>query len=227
MAFQSVAGEGWAAVRKEACSFGYDWAPKVTTQGIWRAAYAVGLNRFSVSSIAASVLSEPSDPPAPLTDDDNKFSVTVRMQLYSPVAETLQVRITGNWSGGMPVWSGQAAAGPTSPVFVATLTAANVQLWWPNGYGAQPLYSIQIHAATSDGKAEVDAAPVSMGFRSVNIIARPPSTPGPKQFYKINGVPIFVKGANWVVCFLSLLLALSSPSSLSLLSLLSLPSLWT
>ena len=56
----------WSVVRKDASNFGYDWAPVVETQGIWRPVYAVGYNQFYIADVMVNSMSIPSNPTTPL-----------------------------------------------------------------------------------------------------------------------------------------------------------------
>jgi len=61
-----------------------------------------------------------------------------------------------------------------------TVTIPQPQLWWPAGYGEQPLY-----------RAVVDGREFAFGFRTVRL---------ERESFRleVNGVPIFCKGANWI-----------------------------
>ena len=71
----------------------------------------------------------------------------------------------------------------------------NPQLWWPNGYGGQYLYRIEVSFMTLDGKNS-DTEPVSFGVREI-------STSWNMETHSrqvlVNGQRIFIKGGNWIV----------------------------
>ncbi len=67
------------------------------------------------------------------------------------------------------------------------------QLWYPAGYGAQPLYKVAVRLRF-DG-AEVDSATKTTGLRTVELV-RKADAKGRGFALKINGTPIFMKGAN-------------------------------
>jgi hypothetical protein len=69
-------------------------------------------------------------------------------------------------------------------------------------YGAQPLYDVEVSVASAGG-ASAGGASVTVtrrvGFRSVNMESTPANATTPERhIYRVNGVPIYAKGANWV-----------------------------
>ncbi|SFF72867.1 beta-mannosidase [Novosphingobium sp. CF614] len=79
------------------------------------------------------------------------------------------------------------------------LTLAAPRLWFPAGYGVQPLYTVR--ASIKVGGEEVDSAARSTGLRTVELVreADADADAGKKGrgfLLKINGLPIFMKGAN-------------------------------
>lgn len=73
-----------------------------------------------------------------------------------------------------------------------TLKLKGIRLWWPAGYGGQPLYHVSLDARTTTG----DQATVShrYGFRQVETFI------GKKErVFRINGRDIYLKGGNWVI----------------------------
>lgn len=70
------------------------------------------------------------------------------------------------------------------------------QLWYPAGYGAQPLYALETRV-TFDGET-VDSAKRTTGLRTVELL-RETGPAGMRGFLlKVNGLPIFMKGANLI-----------------------------
>jgi len=70
--------------------------------------------------------------------------------------------------------------------FTATACAEDPRLWWPRGYGSQPIYRAAVHV---DGQRVAERL---FGFRTVN------ATDGASGFeLRVNGVRIFCRGATW------------------------------
>lgn len=50
----------------------------------------------------------------------------------------------------------------------------SVKLWWPNEYGDQPLYNLNV-AFFSGGTSETSSKSVRIGFRTVQLVEEPMS----------------------------------------------------
>ena len=95
---------------------------------------------------------------------------------------------------GEPVASGTAPAGGGEHRLAVDAPA----LWWPNGFGAQPLYDLAIELLAADGTV-LDRQQRRIGFKEV---AWEPCEGAPAGALPwicvVNGRRIFLQGANWV-----------------------------
>lgn len=196
VAFTSVSGRQWSSVRKEADSWGYDWAPITQTQGIWQPIYLMGVNGVAVTHIVPQITAEPPNPQSPLVDGDNTFRVNLTVVLLLPSATTVVLSAVGSWGGPGSSATMKIAlpAGESSVSF--NLSACNVSLWWPHTHGEPSLYNLTVTARAVDVPSSAIATR-RVGFRSVALVANYTSSP-PEQFYRVNGVELFVMGADWV-----------------------------
>jgi len=87
----------------------------------------------------------------------------------------------------------------------ANLCIKEPELWWPKGYGAQPLYGYK--AELYRGGKAVYTVSGRFAFRKAELIEKPKSGNTIGYEFFINGRYVFVKGTNWVPaeCFTGLM----------------------
>lgn len=71
----------------------------------------------------------------------------------------------------------------------------NSELWWPVGYGVQPLYKLEV--SLRNEKEENDKRELRIGLRSIKL-HREKDCYGKSFTFIVNGTPIFLKGANYI-----------------------------
>ena len=71
-------------------------------------------------------------------------------------------------------------------------------MWWPRGYGDQPLYDASLVLKDREGSV-LDENCIRLGIRTAYLDATPVHTKEqPGRFcFVVNGEPIFIKGSNW------------------------------
>jgi beta-galactosidase/beta-glucuronidase len=70
----------------------------------------------------------------------------------------------------------------------------NIQLWWPNGYGDQKLYTLSVYYQEQLIGSRL------IGFRTVQLIQHDygPTINGTSFYFLINYQQVFIKGSNWI-----------------------------
>lgn len=69
------------------------------------------------------------------------------------------------------------------------------KLWWPNGYGQQPLYEVIVDLVANE--TVIDTQKKRIGLRTLTV-SREPDKYGEEFCFVVNGVKIFAMGANYV-----------------------------
>lgn len=181
-------------IRKPSYTFGWDWGIDVANAGIWR---RIGIDSWSDVRIAEV---------RPLVDvaanNTGVLNVHVAIEragngrVMSPMdahanQPPVPVHVTLTGYGTMLEADGSIDAGRTTTTI--TLAVPDAQLWWPIGYGDQPLYTVQVQAGT-DLQATWNGR---VGFRTVHVDTRADEIGRPFQIY-INNVPVHARGYNWI-----------------------------
>lgn len=79
----------------------------------------------------------------------------------------------------------------------ATLRIQNPKLWYPAGYGLQPLYTLS--ATVLYGDDERDVVQKRFGLRRAEVVQRDlQEAPGKTFCFRINNIPTFCGGSNWI-----------------------------
>lgn len=80
---------------------------------------------------------------------------------------------------------------------MAIFKIQNPQLWFPAGYGKQPLYTLT--ATLISGQDEYDTTSKRFGLRRAEVIRRKlDDALGTTFFFEINNIPVFCGGSNWI-----------------------------
>ncbi|MFW5829343.1 MAG: glycosyl hydrolase 2 galactose-binding domain-containing protein [Planctomycetota bacterium] len=163
---------GRGHLRKMACSYGWDWGPMVPTCGIWRSIY---LNDSEADTIADLHIRQ--------EHQEGAVQLLASWRQSGPVqALELELLLGDAVVHSLPIAAGQTAVRCTVP---------DPQLWWPNGMGAQPLYTVRLRADDRVGCEQ------RIGLRRLELI-REPDAAGESFVFRVNGRDLFCKGANWV-----------------------------
>lgn len=165
---------------------GWDWGPTLLTCGPWRPitleTYSTRIASLRITTSVASSL--------------KSATISAQASLEGVTTASRTLHYTLKSSSGNSVYSTSTAS--TRDDTVCTLSLDKPELWYPHGYGAQPLYTFTATLEDSEGR-EIDSVSKKIGFRSVKVVERElKDQPGTSFFFEINGVPVFCGGSNWI-----------------------------
>lgn len=162
---------GSSLIRKSQCSFGWDWGPRFATCGIYK---PIRLEAWSTGRIESVQIRQ--------THREGAVDLELAPRFVGRKAAELE---------GMLEYEGKVVATFTKN----RATINQPELWWPTGYGAQPLYTVKLKYVV-DGQV-LDEWTERIGLRTIEL-DRSPDEFGEKFQFVVNGRAIFAKGANWI-----------------------------
>ncbi len=186
--------------RRIQCTYGWDWVARFVTCGIWRDVYLDLTSGFNVKNAyiyTEHILDSSAQIVVEAEFENYKSGNMVEMEIISPDGQTVYRHRRFCKEAFLKEY----------------IDLPNAELWYPVGYGKQPLYTLRLC-----GKE------FTFGVRTVTVLQLPDEKNSP--YYRkcleikdsvsgkiydrneefsgfqllINGIPIMCKGANWVPC---------------------------
>lgn len=212
---RSAAFGNWTRVytRRIQCTYGWDWVERLVTCGIVRSVYLYCEDETELDSVYV------------YTDSIDAYSAQIKMDIrYKQTAEDTWMQVTIQDPQGKEVFRDKKLI--VESQMYKSVDIPNPQLWYPNGYGEQPLYHIQFEILKEDQLLSVKK--LDFGIRTIKVLQLQ-DLPGSEYYEKclesqkavsftqdimayeknkeffgfivlVNSVPIMCKGANWVPC---------------------------
>jgi len=168
-------------IRKAQCHFGWDWGPRLVTSGIWKPILLKGWNEARINDlrIVQNSLS------------DSKASLTAYFEIESKGVRqgTVSVEVMHSVFA-----SNEVEIREGSHVYAVDFEIEDPRRWWTNGLGEAYLYQVSGILNTTEG---VQKLTHKIGLRTIELI-RDKDQEGTSFYFKLNGYPVFMKGANYI-----------------------------
>lgn len=169
--------------RKAPYHFGWDWGPRIVTSGIWRPVYLLEWSDVILDEVQIYQDS--------VSDERAQLRGAIRYRAEENEQYTFVIRdaVTGSVLNSMDVIA-------TSIGEVRQhIDIPNPKLWWTHNLGEPYLYEFIFEIKR--GEQVLDSKKQRFGIRTIELV-REPDKYGESFYFKLNGVPVFMKGANYI-----------------------------
>lgn len=177
--------DGFVHMRKAHCMFGWDWGAHLPDAGIFREVSLLGIEKARLEDVYViqhhredrvelEIRTAVSESPDMAADEGcgDKEELKIVGVLYSP--------------------SGEMLAETTD---LSCIAVNHPRLWWPNGYGEQPLYTLEV--LLMSGSRLLDIWRKRIGLRTLTV-HREKDQWGESFAHEINGIRMFAMGADYI-----------------------------
>ncbi len=170
-------------LRKAAYEYGWDWGPRFVTSGIWRPVQLEAWDKVRIADFA-------------IRQRDVSREVAhldAEVEVEAATAGPARISVQYADAGKPVVLSRTVTVHRGSNLIELPFEISQPKLWYPTGYGEQPLYEFTAQAGTGGQVSEERKA--KAGLRSM-VLHRELDKWGRSFEMVVNGIPVFAKGAD-------------------------------
>ncbi len=169
-------------LRKTHCMFGWDWGANIPDCGIWRSIDLIGYSLIRIDDVNITQKHEKKT----VTLDIDVKAELIRKDHYIIQAEL--VTPDGKVSAITETLTDEQVS--------LSIEIDNPKLWWPHGFGDQPLYTVSIFALDMNGN-QWDSKTYRIGLRTMTVSTDKDEF-GKEFCFVVNNIRIFSMGANYI-----------------------------
>ncbi len=167
--------EGFPSLRKAHCMFGWDWGPRLPDAGIWRDISLLGVDTARIRDVLVKQFHE-----------GGRAALEIDTHIARLTDAPAEVRVSVTAPDGTVL----TGVGETCRIEVP-----DPRLWWPAGYGGQPLYRVE--AELVSGGTRLDVWSRRIGLRTMTV-SRVKGEHGESFSHCVNGVDVFAMGMDYI-----------------------------
>lgn len=174
--------KGSRLIRKAHCMTGWNFAPQLVDCGIFRSIDLVGHSFLKLDEVE-------------IIQHHEKNSVNLEINVNAEVFRNEPFIIQAE------IISPEGVINAINETMMDGHCTLNMEIespkiWWPNGFGKQPLYTVSVYALDMNGN-QWDSKTYRIGLRTITV-SREADSFGREFAITVNGVKIFAMGANYV-----------------------------
>ncbi|ESU29590.1 beta-mannosidase [Flavobacterium limnosediminis JC2902] len=173
----TLPGDEKIFTRKAQYQYGWDWGPRFVTAGIWKKTQLHFWNSAKIENIKFEQQL--------LSDKEAKLLFTAEVSCHRSGKYLLKV------NGKSETYSLKKGRNQLKIDY----EIKNPKRWWSNGLGEAYLYPFVISLSDKNGNS--DQKELNVGLRTIELIQDKDNI-GKSFYFKLNGVPVFMKGANYI-----------------------------
>ncbi|OIO99290.1 MAG: hypothetical protein AUJ98_11905 [Bacteroidetes bacterium CG2_30_33_31] len=168
--------------RKTASHYGWDWAPRFVTSGIWRQVKLFAWDDLKIVNVHITQ--------SQLNNNSAKLKIYYNIYADRSIKTTLNIDCDKIKTFTKEI---DLVKGDNNQEFEINIDSP--KLWWPNGMGEQNIYTIN-SSLIFKGKIQ-DSKANKVGLRRLEVVNEKDSL-GESFYLKVNGKAVFMKGANYI-----------------------------
>ncbi|MCK5838822.1 MAG: glycoside hydrolase family 2 protein, partial [Bacteroidales bacterium] len=170
--------------RKAPYQYGWDWGPRFATSGIWRPVHLIGWDKARIKNMHLQQKE--------ITDTLAKITAIIEIESNTSFQGTIDLHIS-DYDKSYQKESTNFSIGLNT--IRINFDIINPWLWWTNGLGEPFLYDVTCEL--TDSNHLIDTRATKIGLRSIELVQKEDSI-GTSFYLKLNGKPVFMKGANYI-----------------------------